>query len=67
MPIYTWYTLKIFFAAATYGHNEVHITTTSVVKKSNYNKPMDTVEKSNLTEKSRAERLQWPNINDIEH
>ena len=54
----------VLIIAASYGNQQVHLTTTNVVKKSSYNQPMDVVAAINWAKNK--EKGMWPDVADQE-
>ena len=54
----------VLITAASYRNQQVHLTTTKVVKKSSYNQPMDVVAAIHSAPKSK--NSMWPDVADLE-
>ena len=54
----------VLITAASYGNQQVHLTTTNVVKKSSYNQPMDVVAAIHSAPKNK--NSMWPDVADLE-
>ena len=54
----------VLITAALYGNQQVHLTTTNVVKKSTYNQPMDMV--AAIHSAKNKEKSMWLDVADLE-